>query len=617
MAIDTGVAATATDTAKCVPTPQKGPLLCDDGACWLAPKPQGQDLYGVWISPENVAWVVGEAGTVLTRTLPNGKWGYSQQKPKERLLSVGGTSSCDVWVGGANGTLRHWNGSAWKHLQLSSGKSTEMIQALCSIGAGMVMAGSDAGRLYKASEAVWEEVATPWQGAGEKPGIYSMSCRPGSALWIGGYSSQNGGLVARRDVNQVWKVWQNFVGIGGLWEDGKGNAWAVGKPIDTPGDMTHFFGDTVESVLVDDPDPSLVIGSSDVDIWVANARRTQILHWDGLNWTKSALKDWSNTSYIPAAGAMVKDHALFVYNDGAMDQLQASTWQPATHFAFRGVGGLGILKDGTVLVADDAGKGGHALFKMNPADGSVVKFADVSGARRIAVDTKRIAVGLAGGVEVFEQGVWKMFKLGVGYFVEAISMVEGGPIHVLAVHAHPQFGGVKTLFFHGTGDIWKTSYELVNFNGKALHAFSSNKVWALGTGTQPVRSWNGTAWSPVSVPPHLVYDAIAVAPDGVVWLAARESFTSILYHSSAVGWTGVELPRQGDIHGLAFSKSRLVLAYDDTDDGKEPQFYLREGQVWKAIELPGFSPFFYWAISAEGALVFANGSSALIKPLGP
>src|SRR5688500_14743475 len=50
-------------TADPAPTPRS---FCDEGElCWVYPSPTGLTLHDVWRSPDGVAWIVGEYGTVL------------------------------------------------------------------------------------------------------------------------------------------------------------------------------------------------------------------------------------------------------------------------------------------------------------------------------------------------------------------------------------------------------------------------------------------------------------------------------------------------------------------------------------------------------------------------
>jgi hypothetical protein len=84
-----------------------------DGETWtpIAVPTSTPALAAVWVSSLENAWIVGAAGTVLESAgnafivLPVG--------PKSDLTAITGTGPTDVWVGGADGTISHWDGTTW------------------------------------------------------------------------------------------------------------------------------------------------------------------------------------------------------------------------------------------------------------------------------------------------------------------------------------------------------------------------------------------------------------------------------------------------------------------------------------------------------------------------
>jgi hypothetical protein len=93
-----------------------------DGTAWApvtVPASTGTPA-AVWVSSLENAWVVGAGGSVIESAgtsfvvLPTG--------PKADLTAVTGTSITDVWVGGVDGTLAHWDGSTWTETVSPAGR---------------------------------------------------------------------------------------------------------------------------------------------------------------------------------------------------------------------------------------------------------------------------------------------------------------------------------------------------------------------------------------------------------------------------------------------------------------------------------------------------------------
>ena len=605
------VAAEATSTAKCIPTPQPGPLLCDDGACWVAPQPQGWELRDVWISPEKVAWVVGERGTLLTRTLPDGKWSYSQFDSRVDLLAVTGTSSCDVWIGGVNRTLQRWNGKGWSSIALPAGPTNEAIVSLCMSGEGQVIVAGDTGRLYTVSESLSEEMETPWTLADGKHGLWQISCRPGGPLWLVG-SAPGGDFVARRNVGEAWKVWKDWAHAWSIWDDGEGRAWATAWQASMPtSQMIVFSGDSYQSKSFGAHEPVTLFGQADNDIWLTTTNET-MLYWDGQEWTSHS----PGAAAVPCCGGQFRagsvrgTEGMMVGSNGYTEQLKSSTWQLVSHSLIWNAGPIAALPDGSVVL------GGNALVKMDLTNGSISELADGSG-DVLAADTTRVITGGAGGLGVLENGAWKLFDFSGDFAVRAIGLIEGGPAYASAVGWQQSNNG-QTLFYQLSDGKWnlKTNFDL-KF-GKIIHVYSADKVWVMGP---KIWNWNGVSWSVVAGPPDFGVGSMAVGPDGVVWLAnsvvSSSTDSSKLFYGAPGVWKQMDPPRSGNIVGLAFSKGRLVVSYEVGLAGDLPKFYFREATGWVAVKLPDPSNFPHWTISADGRLVVAGGYKVLTKVLDP
>ena len=72
------------------------------------------DLHGVWTSVDgNIAWAVGDDGTLLFRNAATGAWALNPSPVQDNLYDVWGTGTGDVWAGGSFGVIVHYDGATW------------------------------------------------------------------------------------------------------------------------------------------------------------------------------------------------------------------------------------------------------------------------------------------------------------------------------------------------------------------------------------------------------------------------------------------------------------------------------------------------------------------------
>jgi len=88
-----------------------------DGESWaLEPTSLEGDLHAVWSDPDSGRYTaVGAGGALLFH---NGLSWYPQSSGShERLRAIDGRSWDDQWVAGDQGTVLHWDGLAWQHVE--------------------------------------------------------------------------------------------------------------------------------------------------------------------------------------------------------------------------------------------------------------------------------------------------------------------------------------------------------------------------------------------------------------------------------------------------------------------------------------------------------------------
>lgn len=71
-----------------------------------------RDAFGVWTSPEGTLWAVG--GGYVFRPFRSHTPISGINQARYYLFCIRGISDSDVWVGGDEGTILHYNGATWK-----------------------------------------------------------------------------------------------------------------------------------------------------------------------------------------------------------------------------------------------------------------------------------------------------------------------------------------------------------------------------------------------------------------------------------------------------------------------------------------------------------------------
>lgn len=78
-----------------------------------------ENLRGVWMESANLAYAVGNNGTVLR--FDGADWNPVDVGTTVQLNAVWGTSANDVWVVGASGTVLHFDGASWTPVDIGAG----------------------------------------------------------------------------------------------------------------------------------------------------------------------------------------------------------------------------------------------------------------------------------------------------------------------------------------------------------------------------------------------------------------------------------------------------------------------------------------------------------------
>jgi hypothetical protein len=152
--------------------------VCGLPGCPALAPPEGTTLYGVWVSPANEVWAVGESGFVGRRA-PTGLWCWCRPAPADKtLIAVWGSSASDVWMVGLAGTVRHFVGTGFA--SVDTGTTARLTDVWGSAGNDVFVVG-DAGTVRHFNGSAWSGINVDAEHTLE--GIWGASA---SAVWAVG-----------------------------------------------------------------------------------------------------------------------------------------------------------------------------------------------------------------------------------------------------------------------------------------------------------------------------------------------------------------------------------------------------------------------------------------------
>lgn len=158
----------------------------DRGAFLMVWGPDGGDVWVVGGQPDAGVVLKGSADNLQAVTVPEGT---------PLLNWVHGTTASDVWVGGLNGTVLHWDGSAWEDRSLEIDEAIWGVHAVSATEAwavgGTSAWGGETARIFHWQGGTWTPLDLP--EVLEDPGNLFKAHHDGTSLWACGL----GGVVVR------------------------------------------------------------------------------------------------------------------------------------------------------------------------------------------------------------------------------------------------------------------------------------------------------------------------------------------------------------------------------------------------------------------------------------
>lgn len=226
------------------------------------------------------------------------------------LTSIWGRSATDLWVGGNDGTIVHYNGTKWTD-QSPGGLPWIQINGFWGDAGDAVWAVGDGSTLLKKATATsgWVKVTSPLMG--DLRGIWGFG---GADIWIVGEQSVawfNGALWTKVSTPSGY-------GYFGIWGSSSTDLWVVGSG-PSGGAALHYNGSTWTPASLSATKPLMSIsGPSSTNVWAVGGGG-DLLFYDG--------KAWKTQSSGTTAGLL----HIWAYNAShwiTTEQKMALHWEP-------------------------------------------------------------------------------------------------------------------------------------------------------------------------------------------------------------------------------------------------------------------------------------------------
>ncbi len=540
---------------------------------------------------------------------------------RPNVRTIWGTADDDVWAGGVDEFVHHWDGSQWRGYR--AGEDTELEQYevadLSRVAGGPLLVVGPEGiqRLHEgtwqsmetdqAYRAVWSATATDafavdrngwvWQYDGDAwtktlgvvgagmPSIWGSSMadvyvgdESGELIRFDGSGWSTVDYGATGDIRTIWGSGPDDVYVGGSFGVVRfdGSAWA---PVQTA------LGLEVRSVA----------GSSALDVW-AFREPDQFAHYDGTDWTREDPPPGSRfrDMWVSPSGTVyaVGDQGLLgVYSDGVwtLDHLAAGP-RPVTGIWSDEAGdvytaGAGGAREGTM---GQWGRPCSADAQLNlPFD-----VWGISADELFVADTyMRVAHVHAGWCDVALVPQWGV------HHQRAIWGAAPNDVWVVGTPNY-QWSG-PAMLFHFNGRSWIHTDGGIVGSPRMYDVWGAagDRIWAVGEldGVGSIWRFDGAGWRGQSVPEGLALQG--------VWAASRQDVYAVglggrIFHYDGTEWTAMESPTAADLYAVSGSAPTDIYAVGDTT------VLHFDGTTWSPVE--GAPWAYYRAVraTADGPVYF-------------
>ncbi len=420
---------------------------------WHNPLPQGNSLYGIWGSGPDDIFAVGTVGTVLH--FDGSQWRHMESGTSITLESVWGSGPNDVyaagWGGEATGLVIHYDGTRW-----SSVLNFEDADLHSVWGSGpndVYVDSSDANIPYHFNGTRWRAI-----DYGVEIHTYGIGGSGPDDVHIGGQIHFDG------------ESWQPVTGVWGspmdIWGFAPDNAYLVVHD----GRIYRFNGANWQKVVDTDVPMLAIWGSGPADVFCVGDN-SEIAHYDGNQWE---FMEAPYGGFLADVWGSGPDNVYAVGDSGTILHYDGSIWSSVD------TGYRTPISDIWSSSPDD-------LFQVG-WDGMIRHYDGVSWTEMNSGTTKHLesvwgfipddvfAVGWDGTVLHYDGSQWQAMASGTQN--DLVSVWGNGPSDVYAVGYDISQGvgrpGSKTTI-HFDGSAW-TGFVPDGASGR----FPWEEVWGTG-----------------------------------------------------------------------------------------------------------------------------------------
>jgi len=512
-------------------------------------------------------------------------WSWHNPSPQGNMLfAMWGSSTNNVFAGGEDGTILHFNGSNW--LPMSSG-ITDSIYDIWGSSANNVFAVGEGGYILHYNGSAWSKAL-------------------------------NTPFVSR-----------------GIWGSSANDIFAVGAG----GGILHYNGSTW-STMHSGTTKHLndVWGTSANDVFAVGWDGT-ILHYDGSAW--STMNSNTSTPYLNDVWGSASNNVFAVGTDGTIQHYNGSTWSRMNSglTGEQAVSVWGSAADNVFVSFSNYGSSQNLLHY----DGNTWSIMDSGTTKALqhiwgTASNNVFAMGDDGTLIHYDGSSWSSIS----------SSVTDQPIYGIWGNAANNvyavgFGG---LMLHYDGSTWSTMSSGTSTNLLDIWGSAANNIYTVGN-NGVMRHYNGSTWSSISsgTTKHLqkiwgsaANNVFAVGWDGTIlhyngstWLSMTSGTTrhlesvwgSAANNVFAVGWRGTILHYNGsswstipsgttdDIHDVWGSAADDVFAVGGASSGHSATILHYDGSAWSPMT-PGINQRLETVWGASANNVFAGDNSNIL-----
>ena len=294
-------------------------------------------LASVWGAAPDDVWAVGPNGTILH--WDGSAWTGSAIGPDDEYIDLGpgsisirqhginalwGSSASDVWAVGDVGRILHWDGSAWSVIE--DGESSAQLIGVWGTGPNDVWAvGADSNAVVLHWDGTkWFRREMGNLGIDVLTGVWGSGPND---VWIAGWNGRGvpwqQGAVARWDGTKWSQVHTSHGIYQRIWGSSANDVWIAASDFgQTFAD--HWNGSTWEEVPFAQQHPiQTFTGTGPNDIWVAGYGSGP-QHFDGKDWSPPYKTDYTVSSLFAIDSSTV----WAVGAAGVMRRWDGFTWSP-------------------------------------------------------------------------------------------------------------------------------------------------------------------------------------------------------------------------------------------------------------------------------------------------